>query len=116
MRLTIIAATGEAGRELLEQAEQQRQHEIAHECAHDRRPITQSASRASWIATGSPGSAACRSKSEGTQTIISGLLPDQPALYGLLAKIRDLGLCLISVRQLDPDEPGKRTSGEIPAA
>ena len=46
-------------------------------------------------------------KSEGTQTIISGLLPDQPALYGLLAKIRDLGLCLISVRQLDPDEPGK---------
>ena len=46
-------------------------------------------------------------KSEGTQTIISGLLPDQPALYGLLAKIGDLGLYLISVRQLDPDEPGK---------
>ena len=46
-------------------------------------------------------------KSEGMQTIISGLLPDQPALYGLLAKIGDLGLCLISVRQLDPDEPGK---------
>jgi hypothetical protein len=46
-------------------------------------------------------------KSEGTQTIIFGLLPDQPALHGLLAKIRDLGLCLISVRQLDPDEPGK---------
>ena len=54
-------------------------------------------------------------KSEGTQTIISGLLPDQPALYGLLAKIGDLGLYLISVRQLDPDEPGIRTSGEIPA-
>ena len=46
-------------------------------------------------------------KSEGTQIIISSLLPDQPALYELLAKIRDLGLCLISVRQLDPDEPGK---------
>ena len=46
-------------------------------------------------------------KNEGTQTIISGLLPDQPALHGLLAKIRDLGLCLISVRQLDPNEPGR---------
>jgi hypothetical protein len=38
---------------------------------------------------------------------INRLLPDQPVLHGLLAKIRDLGLCLISVRQLDPDEPGK---------
>jgi hypothetical protein len=40
--------------------------------------------------------------SDGTQTVIIGLLPDQPALHGLLAKIRDLGLCLISVRRLDP--------------
>jgi hypothetical protein len=39
--------------------------------------------------------------SDGTQTVISGLLPDQPALHGLLAKIRDLGLSLISVRRLD---------------
>jgi hypothetical protein len=37
--------------------------------------------------------------SDGTQTVISGLLADQPALHGLLAKIRDLGLCLISVRR-----------------
>jgi hypothetical protein len=43
--------------------------------------------------------------SEGTQTVISGLLADQPALHGLLAKIRDLGLCLISVRRQD-DEAG----------
>ena len=42
--------------------------------------------------------------SDGTQTVIVGLLPDQPALHGLLAKIRDLGLCLISVRRLDPDD------------
>ena len=41
-----------------------------------------------------------------TQTVISGAAaPDQPALHGLLAKIGDLGLCLISVRRLDPDEP-----------
>ena len=30
-----------------------------------------------------------------TQTVISGSLADQPALHGLLTKIRDLGLCLI---------------------
>lgn len=47
-------------------------------------------------------------KSDSTQTVISGLLPDQPALHGLLAKIRDLGLHLISVRRLDPDETEKR--------
>jgi hypothetical protein len=47
---------------------------------------------------------------EGTQTVICGPLADQPALHGLLAKIRDLGLCLISVRRLDPDEP---ETGEI---
>jgi hypothetical protein len=38
-----------------------------------------------------------------TQTVISGSLADQPALHGLLNKIGDLGLCLISVRRLDPD-------------
>jgi hypothetical protein len=46
--------------------------------------------------------------SEGDQTIISGPLPDQPALHGVLIKIRDLGLCLISVRRLDPGEAGER--------
>ena len=38
--------------------------------------------------------------SDGTKTVIAGLLPDQPALHGLLTKIRDLGLTLISVRKL----------------
>ena len=40
-------------------------------------------------------------ESESTQTVISGLLADQAALHGLLAKVRDLGLTLISVRPLD---------------
>ena len=43
--------------------------------------------------------------SDGNQTVISGLVADQPALHGLLVKVRDLGLCLICVRRLDPDEP-----------
>jgi hypothetical protein len=42
-------------------------------------------------------------RSESTQTVISGLLADQPALHGVLAKVRDLGLCLISVRRLGHD-------------
>jgi hypothetical protein len=37
--------------------------------------------------------------SEGTGTVISGVIPDQPALHGLLNRVRDLGLCLISVHR-----------------
>jgi hypothetical protein len=43
---------------------------------------------------------------EGDETVICGLLADQPALHGLLTKVRDLGLCLISVRRLDNSQPG----------
>jgi hypothetical protein len=31
-------------------------------------------------------------------TVLSGFVRDQPALFGLILKIRDLGLTLISVR------------------
>ena len=41
--------------------------------------------------------------SAGEETVISGPLADQAALHGLLAKVRDLGLFLISVRHLGPD-------------
>jgi hypothetical protein len=43
---------------------------------------------------------------QGEETVIRGLLADQPALHGLLTKIRDLGLCLISVRRLDAGQAG----------
>jgi hypothetical protein len=38
------------------------------------------------------------------QTTIAGPVADQAALHGLLAKVRDLGLPLLSVRQIDPDQ------------
>jgi len=38
-------------------------------------------------------------KEDGTM-LLSGPVPDQPALYGLLRKVRDLGLPLISVNQI----------------
>jgi hypothetical protein len=39
---------------------------------------------------------------DGTTTL-TGHVPDQPALFGLLNKVRDLGVALISVRKVDPD-------------
>ena len=38
----------------------------------------------------------------GRQTAITGPVVDQAALHGLLAKVFDLGLPLISVRRLPP--------------
>ena len=38
-------------------------------------------------------------------TLISGLVVDQAALHGLLHKVRDVGLPLVSVTQVDPDQP-----------
>ena len=35
--------------------------------------------------------------SEGSETVISGVIADQSALHGVLNRIRDLGLGLISV-------------------
>ena len=43
---------------------------------------------------------------QGDQTVIRGLVADQAALHGLLTRVRDLGLCLISVRRLDTSQAG----------
>ena len=37
------------------------------------------------------------------ETVLTGPVPDQPALHGLLAKIRDLGLPRLSVQRLGAD-------------
>lgn len=36
-------------------------------------------------------------------TVLSGPVPDRAALFGILSRIRDLGLRLISVNQVEPD-------------
>jgi hypothetical protein len=42
------------------------------------------------------------------QTLIAGPVADQAALHGLLAKVRDLGLPLLSVQRVSPGpEPEK---------
>ena len=38
------------------------------------------------------------------ETTLSGTVADQPALHGLLAKVRDLGLPLLSVIRVEEDE------------
>ena len=44
-------------------------------------------------------------------TIIHGPVADQAALHGLLQKIRDLGLPLISVNQVAPGHPPAPAAG-----
>ena len=41
---------------------------------------------------------------ENGETLISGPVNDQAALYGLLKKVRDLGMPLISVNRTDLDQ------------
>ncbi len=40
---------------------------------------------------------------ENGETILSGLIVDQSALHGLLAKVQQLNLTLISVKKIDPE-------------
>jgi hypothetical protein len=38
-------------------------------------------------------------------TVLSGPVVDQAALHGLLQKVRDIGLPLVSVEYAEPSEP-----------
>ncbi len=38
------------------------------------------------------------------QTLLTGPVGDQAALHGLLRKVRDLGLPLLSVTRIEPDQ------------
>jgi hypothetical protein len=43
-------------------------------------------------------------------TLIHGHVADQAALHGLLQKVRDVGLPLVSVTQVEPDQPTVSTT------
>ena len=47
-------------------------------------------------------------ENDGT-TVIGGPVVDQAALHGLLQKVRDLGLPLVSVTQVQPGQPNGPT-------
>jgi hypothetical protein len=48
-------------------------------------------------------------ESDGT-TVLSGPVVDQAALHGLLQRVRDVGLALVSVSQIKPDRPAAPTT------
>ena len=48
---------------------------------------------------------ALRARVDGGDTVLTGVLADQAALYGVLAEAEALGLELIEVRRLPPGEP-----------
>jgi hypothetical protein len=43
---------------------------------------------------------------ENGDTLLTGEVVDQSALYGLLKKVRDLGMPLVSVIRVEPDQEG----------
>ena len=43
-------------------------------------------------------------RAEAGVTVLTGYVPDQAALYGVLAELEDLGLELLEVRNIDVDE------------
>ena len=47
---------------------------------------------------------------EGNETLLAGSLPDQAALHGLLERIRDLNMTLISVTRGGPSTQGSDTA------
>ena len=47
---------------------------------------------------------AVSNQGDGT-TVISGPIPDQAALHGVLQRVRDLGLPLVSVFRIDGEQP-----------
>lgn len=51
-------------------------------------------------------------ESDGT-TSLSGLVSDQAQLHGLLMKVRDLGVTLISVAVIDPSDGADQEPGSV---
>jgi hypothetical protein len=47
------------------------------------------------------------------ETILAGTVPDQAALYGLVAKLRDLGLPLVSINSRSSLPPAGATASRV---
>ena len=52
---------------------------------------------------------------EGGDTLLTGPVVDQAALHGLLKKVRDLGMPLISVSPVEPSPPSTLEPGQADA-
>ena len=50
---------------------------------------------------------------EGGNTLLSGTVVDQSALHGILKKIRDLGLPLLSVNPIFSDQEAKADTDQV---
>jgi len=46
------------------------------------------------------------------EAILSGVIVDQAALFGVLLKIRDLGLPLLAINHIEPRRAGQQTAQE----
>lgn len=54
-------------------------------------------------------------RADGRTTLIVGRVVDQPALHGLLARLRDLNVPLIAVNQVDPGGGPRRIVPTTPS-
>lgn len=52
-------------------------------------------------------------RTDNGETILTGPIVDQAALHGVLIKIRDLGLPLLALRRLNPDNAERGTAGMV---
>ena len=55
-----------------------------------------------------------RAQAQGEGTLLTGVLPDQAALHGVLARIEALGLELLEVRRLDSGDRRESPDGVTP--
>jgi len=78
--------------------------------ARDCPRATRSASRGFSASAGRPGSRASTSRARAVRRSSAGRCRTSQRCTGVLVKVRDLGLCLISVRLLNPDDTGETTS------
>lgn len=53
---------------------------------------------------------ALQAQADDGETVLTGVLADQAALYGVLAEAEALGLELVEVRRVPPDEPREPSS------